>query len=81
MKLKRIAISNCCRIKDIDIEVRDNLILIGPNGAGKTTVLLCLDMLLGMDEQRMRETVADSFIRDTARPLSVEGTFCNLTDE
>ena len=81
MKLSRLTISNCSRIKDIDIEVRDNLVLIGPNGSGKTTVLLCMDMLLGMDAQRLGEAVAQGLIHDSAKPFVVEGVIGALADE
>ena len=74
MKLKHLKITNCCRISDIDIEMRDNVVLIGPNGSGKTTVLQCLDMLLGMDSQTLRKLVAQDFIRDESQPLIVEAT-------
>ena len=79
MRLKRLAISNCSRIKDIDIEVRDNLVLIGPNGSGKTTVLLCLNMLLEMDAQRLYGTITEDFVRDSSQPCSVEAVFEHLT--
>ena len=77
----RLTISNCSRVKDVDIEVRDNLVLIGPNGSGKTTVLLCMDMLLGMDARQLSAEVAKGLIRDSAKPLVVEGVFGSLTDE
>ena len=81
MKLNRLKISNCSRIEDLDIEVRDNLVLIGPNGSGKTTVLMCLDMLLGMDSQRVFETLSEGFVRDESLPFSVEAVFGGLTNE
>lgn len=81
MRLKRLAISNCSRIKDIDIEVRDSMVLIGPNGSGKTTVLFCLDMLLEMDTRRLYATVGEKFIRDTSQPFSVEAVFEDLNDD
>jgi energy-coupling factor transporter ATP-binding protein EcfA2 len=57
VKLTHLKITNCSRVADIDMEVRDNMVLIGPNGSGKTTVLKCLDMLLGMSDQQLRETL------------------------
>ena len=82
MKLKRLRISNCSWIEDLDIEVRQNLVLIGPNGSGKTTVLLCLEMLLEMDGQRLCESITQDYIRDKAKPFSVEAVLDDLsTDE
>lgn len=78
MKLNHLRISNCSWIEDLDIEVRQNLVLIGPNGSGKTTVLLCLEMLLGMDDQCLCESIPEDFIRDMAQPLSVEAALDDL---
>ena len=71
MELKRLRIANCSRVADIDIAVRDNMVIMGPNGSGKTTVLLCLDMLLGMNEQQLLEVLSEEFIRDESQPLTV----------
>lgn len=81
MKLRRLTISNCSRIKDIDVAVRDNMVLIGPNGSGKTTVLQCLEMLLGMDDQRLYEAASNGFVRDTSLPFSVQVAFGALNAE
>ena len=81
MKLNRLKIANCSRVADIDIEVRDNMVLIGPNGSGKTTVLLCLDMLFGMSNQRLYGVLSEGFIRDESQPLIVEAALGNLDDD
>lgn len=81
MKLNRLKIANCSRVADIDIEARDNMVLIGPNGSGKTTVLLCLDMLFGMSNQRLYGVLSEGFIRDESQPLIVEATLGNLDDD
>ena len=74
-------ISNCSRIKDIDVEVRDNMVLIGPNGSGKTTVLQCLEMLLGMDDRQLCEVASNEFVRDASLPFSVQVAFVALSAE
>jgi len=79
MKLKRLRISNCSWIEDLDIEVRQNLVLIGPNGSGKTTVLLCLEMLLEMDGQRLCDSITQDYIRDKAKPFSIEAVLDDLS--
>lgn len=61
--------------------MRDNVVLIGPNGSGKTTVLLCLDMLLGMDDRQVRDLVSESFIRDETKPLSIGAVLGNPDGE
>ena len=79
MKLNHLSISNCSWIEDLDIEVRQNLVLIGPNGSGKTTVLLCLEMLLDMDDQCLCESITEDFIRDKAKPLFIEAALDDLS--
>ena len=79
MMLRRLRISNCSWVEDLDIEVRHNLVIIGPNGSGKTTVLLCLEMLLAMDSCRLHESVTEDFIRDKAKPFCIEAAFDNLS--
>ena len=74
MRLTHLKIVNCRRISDIDVDVRDNMVLIGPNGSGKSTVLLCLDMLLGMKDEQLRTELSDGFIRDGEREMVVEAT-------
>ena len=81
MELKRLRITNCSWIADADIEVRDNMVIIGPNGSGKTTVLLCLDMLLGMEDPRLRSVLSAEFVRDKALPMVVEAVFGNLRSD
>ena len=81
MKLKHLTIANCSRIADIDIDVRENLVLIGPNGSGKTTVLLCLSMLLGMNDEQLFDAFTANLIRDDARPMTTEAVFADLDDD
>ncbi len=81
MRLKHLRIANCSRISDIDIDVRDNMVLIGPNGSGKSTVLLCLDMLLGMSEQQLSDALSEEFIRDKSRPMTVEAVLKDICDD
>lgn len=81
MKIRQLKISNCSWIEDLDIEVRQNLVLIGPNGSGKTTILLCLEMLLEMDGQSLCELIAEDFIRDKSKPFLVEAALDDLSAE
>jgi len=80
MRLKHLTITNCGRVADIDIDVRDNLVLIGPNGSGKTTVVQCLDMLLGMNNLQLRAELTADYVRDASRPMTVEAAFGGLSD-
>jgi putative ATP-dependent endonuclease of the OLD family len=44
MRLTRIIISNHSRLVDLDLEVRNHLVLVG---VGKSSLLRCFDLLLG----------------------------------
>ncbi|MCB8045003.1 AAA family ATPase [Microbacterium oxydans] len=47
MKLTRIKVENYSRLQDLDLEIRDHLVLIGANDVGKSSLLRCLDLILG----------------------------------
>ena len=47
MRLTRFKVENHRRLADLDIEVRDHLVLVGANDVGKSSLLRCLDLLLG----------------------------------
>ena len=46
MRLTRIKVENHKRLADLEIEVRDHLVLVGANDVGKSSLLRCLDLLL-----------------------------------
>ena len=75
IKLKRLKITNCSWIEDLDIEVRQNLVLIGPNGGGKTAMLLCLEMLLETDDRHLCESITEDYILIVAHSPTIAGSF------
>ena len=46
MRLTRLKVENHKRLADLDIVVRDHLVLVGANDVGKSSLLRCLDLLL-----------------------------------
>lgn len=79
MKLDRLKISNHSRIADIDIEVREHLVLVGPNDVGKSSILRCLNLLLGASTAQLYYQLLPSDVRDTGQPIVVEAVlsgFC-----
>lgn len=42
MRLTRFKVENHRRLADLDIEVRDHLVLVGANDVGKSSLLRCL---------------------------------------
>lgn len=81
MKLTRIAISNSSRMADIDIEVRDHLVVVGSNAVGKSTVLRLLDLLLGASWSQLFASLDQAQLRDPASPLVVEARLEGLDDD
>ena len=77
MRLTRIAVRNHSRLQDLQLEVRDHLVLVGPNDAGKSSLLRCLDLVLGASTAQLYAKVALDDLRDAAQPFVVE---VDLTD-
>ena len=83
MRLTRVKITNHSRIADLDIEVRDHLVLVGPNDSGKSSLLRCLDLLLGASIPQLYNRLSASDFRNTDEPLVIEarladfGSACN----
>ena len=75
MRISRVQMTNHRSIHDLDVEVRDHLVLVGPNASGKTTLLRCLDAALsGSVAQLWRQFSADSF-RSADQDLVIDVTF------
>jgi putative ATP-dependent endonuclease of the OLD family len=78
MRLTRIAIRNHSRIADVEIEVRDHLVLVGPNDVGKSSLLRCLDFLLGASTAQLYNRITAEDFADRAAPFSVEADLTGL---
>lgn len=72
MRLTRIAIQNHSRLQDLNLEIRQHLVLIGPNDAGKSSILRCLDLLLGATTARLYSKITFDDLRDPDRSFTVE---------
>ena len=60
MKIKKIVIKNFCLLKDIVIDIEDNLsLIIGKNNCGKTSFLRILDKFIGTGTAPKRFTFDD----------------------
>lgn len=44
MRVSKLRIENHNRLADVEIEVRDHLVLVGANDVGKSSVLRCLQL-------------------------------------
>ena len=72
MRLTRFSVLNHRRLADLDIEVRENLVMVGPNDVGKSSVLRCLDLLLGASTAQLYQRVVPDDFRDREQPLVIE---------
>lgn len=72
MKLTRIKVENYSRLQDLDLEIRDHLVLIGANDVGKSSLLRCLDLILGASTAQLYSSITAEDVRDTANALMIE---------
>lgn len=79
MKISRLRIDNHRRLGDIDIEVRDHLVLVGPNDVGKSSLLRCLDLLLGASTAQLYSRIGIDDFRDADQPFVIEATLIEFT--
>lgn len=81
MKLCNLQITNHSRIEDLNIEVRDNLILIGSNGSGKSSLIRCLDLLLGKTTQQLYYNITPSDFANDTKPFIIQATLEELSND
>lgn len=67
-------IQNHSRLLDLDLEVRQHMVLVGPNDSGKSSVLRCLDLILGSTTAQLHSRITSADLRDTNLPLVIEVT-------
>lgn len=79
MRLTRIKLENHKRLLDLEIEVREHLVLVGANDVGKSSLLRCLDLVLGASTAQLYSNVTSSDFRDLTQPLVVEIELANFS--
>lgn len=72
MKLTRLKVENHQRLLDLDIAVRDHLVLVGANDVGKSSLLRCLDLILGAGTAQLYAQITSADFRDPSLPFVVE---------
>lgn len=72
VRLTRIAVENHSRLKDLELEVREHLVLVGPNDVGKSSLLRCLDLLLGASAAQLYSKITIDDLQDPDQPFVVE---------
>lgn len=70
---------NHSRLADLDIEVREHLVLVGPNDVGKSSVLRCIDLLLGASTAQLYARLTSEDLRDVDQPLVIEAILTSFS--
>lgn len=81
MRLASFAIHGHSVLRDMDVEVRDHLVIIGANDVGKTSILRLLNMLLGASVQQLYQALSPADIRDDADELTVTARLEDFSNE
>lgn len=79
MKLTRLRVENHRRLSDLEIEVREHLVLVGANDVGKSSLLRCLDLLLGASTAQLYSRINADDFKDAGQPLVIEATLTDFT--
>src|SRR4051794_39566127 len=72
VRLASLKIANHARIPDLELDVREHLVLVGPNASGKTSVLHALNLVLAGTMAQLYASIGRSHIRDESQPMTIE---------
>ncbi|MBF4592369.1 AAA family ATPase [Curtobacterium flaccumfaciens] len=72
MRLSKVRIENHNRLTDVEIEVREHLVLVGANDVGKSSVLRCLQLALGASTAQLYAQITSEDFRDASKDLVIE---------
>lgn len=72
MRVTSLKIENHSRLADVELKIREHLVLVGPNDAGKSSILRCLDLVLGASTAQLYSRMTTADFRDPSKPLLIE---------
>lgn len=72
MKLTRIKVENYRRLEDVEIAVRQHLVLVGANDVGKSSLLRAVDLVLGASTAQLYSSLSAADFRDPTQELRFE---------
>ncbi|MFC9973876.1 ATP-dependent endonuclease [Spirillospora sp. NPDC127200] len=72
MRLGRLRITNYSRLQDLEVEVREHLVVVGANDVGKTSLLRLLNLSLGASLGQLYQALGRADLRDETKSLVVE---------
>lgn len=78
MRLTRLQVHNHSRLVDLEVEVREHLVLVGANDVGKSSLLRCLDLLMGASTAQLYSRITSDDFRDCGSPRIVEDSSMRL---
>ncbi|MER7795891.1 AAA family ATPase [Microbacterium sp. NPDC096154] len=81
MRLNRLKVENHRRLQDVEIEIRDHLVLVGPNDVGKSSLLRCLDLVLGASTAQLYSAITADDFRDAGAPFAVEVELTGFSED
>ena len=79
MRIDRISIKNYRRLEDVDLDVREHLVLIGANDVGKTSFLRLIDLVLG-STAHLYQRIGIEDLRSVEEKLIAEVRFRDFSD-
>lgn len=80
MRLCHLRITNYARLQDLDIEVRQHLVVVGANDVGKTSLLRLLNLVLAGSLGQLYQGLSRADLRDVGKPLTVEAVLNGFSD-
>ena len=81
MKLTRLKIQNHSRIVDVEIDVRDHLVLVGANDVGKSSMLRCIQLILGASTAQLYAQIKAEDFRDATSEFVVQVELADFSDD
>lgn len=81
MKLSQIKIMGHAVLADLEVPVREHLVIVGGNDVGKTSILRLLHQLLGASTQQLYQSIHPEHIRAGADMLVVEARLEGFSEE
>lgn len=81
MRLSQIKITGHAVLEDLEISVREHLVIVGGNDVGKTSILRLLHMLLGASTQQLYQSVHPEHIREGSDALVVEARLEDFSED
>lgn len=73
--------TNHSRLVDLELDVREHMVLVGPNDVGKSSLLRCLDLILGASNAQLYSRITIEDLRDPKAPLVIEADLADFDSE